>query len=88
MTPDDDRQKQFQRYVENKDVYNEDIRAKDAKPWFERVDKRKKLAGILGIAEDSPELDFRRALFNRRWTRPEPPSSMPALTLSKIRGSR
>ncbi|MGY4650025.1 hypothetical protein [Mycobacterium sp. URHB0021] len=33
------------------------------------------------------DLEARRELFYRRYTRPEPPASMPALTLAEVRGT-
>ena len=46
-------------------------------PWHDGdLEPRRALARQLGIAADASGLDFRRALFMRRYQRPEPPKDL------------
>jgi hypothetical protein len=77
----DSREQSFQRYLASKVEYVAKIEANGNTPWFKDPEKLTKL-GISGGTEE----DRRRGLFMRRYTRPAPPQSIPALTLDRIRG--
>lgn len=75
-----DREDEFQRYMELKTEYFEEVEANGDVPWFKDPEKLAKL----GISGDTEE-DRRRQLFMRRYRRPQPPQTIPARSVSEIR---
>lgn len=53
-------------------------------PWFEDPERCAAVATRLGLPEDTPPDDVRRALWFRRYTRPAPPAGMPLKSLADI----
>lgn len=83
------REDAFQRYLGSKVEYEKAITANGDVPWWEDDAKVHDLeqAGLTGIA-DADDIERRRALFMRRYAKPQPPANIPLKNLAEIRGDR
>lgn len=75
----------FQRYLGSKVEYEKAITANGDVPWWQDADKLSALekAGLGGLA-DADDIERRRALFERRYQRPDPPASIPPRSWAEI----
>ncbi|ULP48923.1 hypothetical protein [Mycolicibacter virginiensis] len=80
------REAAFQRHLSNEAEHDAAVEAAGyATPWWRDDTKllALKRAGLNGLT-DADDIDRRRDLFYRRWTRPDPPASIPARSWAEI----
>jgi len=79
------REDAFQRYLGSTVEYERAINTNGDVPWWQDADKLSALekAGLTGIA-DADDIERRRDLFYRRWSRPDPPASIPPRSWAEI----
>lgn len=81
----DEREAAYQVWHESKIPYFAAFAEHDyanAVPWFEDPQRCAAVATRLGLPAETPSDDVRRALWNRRYTRPAPPAGMPLKSLA------
>ncbi|MGE2717576.1 hypothetical protein ACQI4L_26235 [Mycolicibacterium litorale] len=72
----DERERRYHEYVEVKLPYFDEIVENGDTPWFWQPDKCQELAQSLGLPDLATDDEIRRALWMRRFQRPEPPEGM------------
>lgn len=59
----------FEEYEARSASYFDAVREAGDLPWFEDPEKRAPALSVLGLPEDTPPIELRRALWERRYTR-------------------
>lgn len=71
-----EREQSYQEFIDFKAPYFDTIVENGEMPWFWQADKSREVAEKLGLDDLATDDEIRRALWMRRYQKPEPPEGL------------